>query len=75
MRFPREVVHGFLIRKGDGTGLGLWLSNDIITREHGGTFTINYLEGEYSKLTVFLPDVSAPPQADQYSSSTTQYLA
>ena len=75
MRFLREVVQGFLTRKGEAIGLGLSLSYDIMTREHGGILTANSLEGKCNKLTVFPPDVSEPPQADQYSSSTTQHQA
>ena len=40
---------------GQGTGLGLSLSYDIITQGHGGTLTAESREGEYSEFVVRLP--------------------
>lgn len=40
---------------GDGTGLGLWLSYDIITKGYGGTITVQTEEGEFTEFTVTLP--------------------
>ncbi len=39
---------------GQGTGLGLSLSYDII-KAHGGTLTVNTREGEYAELIIQLP--------------------
>lgn len=41
---------------GQGTGLGLSLSYDIITKAHGGEFTVDTKEGEGTVFTVRLPD-------------------
>ncbi len=40
---------------GEGTGLGLSLSYDIITKGHGGTITVESVEGEGTEFIVTLP--------------------
>ncbi len=40
---------------GEGTGLGLSLSFDIITKGHGGQLTVDSREGEFTEFTVELP--------------------
>jgi len=40
---------------GDGTGLGLSLSYDIITKEHSGTIEVATAEGEYAEFILRLP--------------------
>ncbi|MDO7887527.1 sensor histidine kinase [Hymenobacter cheonanensis] len=40
---------------GEGTGLGLSLAHDIITKGHGGTLTVASQEGEFTEFAVRLP--------------------
>ncbi len=40
---------------GEGTGLGLSLSYDIITKGHGGTLSVQSEEGAYAAFTITLP--------------------
>jgi PAS domain S-box-containing protein len=40
---------------GDGTGLGLSMSYDIITQQHGGSISVDSKAGEYSEFTIRLP--------------------
>jgi signal transduction histidine kinase len=40
---------------GEGTGLGLSLSYDIITKGHGGTLEVESIEGEGTTFIVKLP--------------------
>jgi two-component system NtrC family sensor kinase len=40
---------------GEGTGLGLSLAHDIITKSHRGTLTVETQEGEFTEFTVRLP--------------------
>ncbi|WP_210519423.1 tetratricopeptide repeat-containing sensor histidine kinase [Hymenobacter terricola] len=40
---------------GEGTGLGLSLSYDIITKGHGGTLSVESREGEFTEFTVSIP--------------------
>jgi signal transduction histidine kinase len=41
---------------GEGTGLGLSLSYDIITKEHNGTIKANTKEGEFAEFIIQLPN-------------------
>jgi two-component system NtrC family sensor kinase len=40
---------------GEGTGLGLSMSYDIVTQQHGGSISVDSKIGEYSEFTVRLP--------------------
>jgi len=41
---------------GQGTGLGLSLSYDIITKEHGGTIRAETMDGEFAEFIIQLPN-------------------
>lgn len=40
---------------GTGTGLGLYMSYDIVTKGHNGEIKVNTKEGEYAEFTIKLP--------------------
>ncbi|MBV9961993.1 MAG: two-component sensor histidine kinase [Parafilimonas sp.] len=42
---------------GNGIGLGLYLSYDIITNEHEGQLSVNTKEGEYTEFIIELPNI------------------
>jgi signal transduction histidine kinase len=52
-----KVFQPFFTTKppGEGTGLGLSLSYDIITKGHGGTLSVESQAGEYTEFTFCLP--------------------
>jgi len=40
---------------GEGTGLGLSMSHDIIVKQHGGTIDEVSTPGEFTEFTILLP--------------------
>jgi GAF domain-containing protein len=40
---------------GEGTGLGLSLSHDIVVKQHGGSIEVSTESGSYSQFTIVLP--------------------
>ncbi len=42
---------------GEGTGLGLSLSYDIITKQHGGAIKAETKEGEFAEFILILPSI------------------
>ena len=40
---------------GEGTGLGLSLSHDIVVKQHGGTLDVSTEPGAYTQFTIVLP--------------------
>ncbi|HLZ04699.1 MAG TPA: GAF domain-containing protein [Bradyrhizobium sp.] len=43
---------------GEGTGLGLSMSHDIIVKQHGGTIEVDTQPGEFTEFTIVLPRTS-----------------
>jgi len=52
-----KIMQPFFTTKptGEGTGLGLSLSYDIVVKGHGGNIEVNTKEGEFTQFTVQLP--------------------
>ena len=44
---------------GEGTGLGLSISYDIVTKQHGGTITVESEPNSFTEFTVTIPRVMA----------------
>ena len=40
---------------GEGTGLGLFLTYDMVVKGHGGKIEVNTKEGEFTEFIVTLP--------------------
>jgi len=46
---------------GEGTGLGLSMSHDIIVKQHGGTIDVDTEPGQFTEFRIVLPRMSNPP--------------
>ncbi len=46
---------------GEGTGLGLSLSHDIVVKQHGGTLEVSTEPGAFTQFTIVLPREGAGP--------------
>jgi two-component system, NtrC family, sensor kinase len=44
---------------GEGTGLGLSLSHDIVVKQHGGTLEVSTEPGSFTQFTIVLPRAGA----------------
>ena len=44
---------------GEGTGLGLSLSHDIIVKQHAGTIDVDTKPGEFTEFKIVLPRAAA----------------
>jgi two-component system NtrC family sensor kinase len=53
----QKIFQPFFTTKpsGEGTGLGLSLSHDIVVKGHGGTLSVESQEGEFTEFSVRLP--------------------
>jgi len=45
---------------GEGTGLGLSLSHDIVVKQHGGAFEVATEPGSFTEFTIHLPRAGDP---------------
>ncbi|MEO5572487.1 MAG: HAMP domain-containing sensor histidine kinase [Bacteroidia bacterium] len=56
-QFRDRIFQPFFSTKpsGEGTGLGLSLSYDIVTKSHNGALSVNSVEGEGTEFTITLP--------------------
>ena len=54
-----KIMQPFFTTKptGEGTGLGLSLSYDIVVKAHGGSIAVNTKGGEFTEFVVSLPSV------------------
>ena len=56
-----KIFNPFFTTKpaGEGTGLGLSLSHDIVVKQHGGSIEVDTRPGEFTEFRVILPRVGA----------------
>ena len=47
---------------GEGTGLGLSLSHDIVVKQHGGTLEVATEPGAFTQFTIVLPRSRGKPE-------------
>jgi two-component system, NtrC family, sensor kinase len=50
---------------GEGTGLGLSMSHDIIVKQHGGSIEVETAPGQFTEFRIVLPRKSTPPNKNR----------
>jgi two-component system NtrC family sensor kinase len=61
---PKEIIEKIFLPffttkpAGQGTGLGLSLAYDIITKGHGGTIEVTSDDGKGTEFTIYMPSES-----------------
>jgi signal transduction histidine kinase len=72
-----KIYNPFFTTKptGEGTGLGLWFSYDIITKGYGGTLAVETREGEFTEFIVTLPAAPAAPAEEKAPSAQPAHVA
>ena len=57
-----KIFNPFFTTKpaGEGTGLGLSMSHDIIVKQHGGTIDVDTAPGAFTEFRIVLPRAGAP---------------
>ena len=48
---------------GEGTGLGLSMTHDIVVKQHGGRIDVATEPGEFTEFTIVLPRAGGPQNA------------
>jgi len=57
-----KIFNPFFTTKpaGEGTGLGLSMSHDIIVKQHGGRIEVDTQPGQFTEFTIVLPRATNP---------------
>jgi two-component system NtrC family sensor kinase len=50
-----KIFNPFFTPAGEGTGLGLSMSHDIIAKQHGGTIDVERKQGQFTEFRIILP--------------------
>ena len=60
-----KIFNPFFTTKppGEGTGLGLSLSHDIVVKQHAGSIEVDTRPGEFTEFKVILPRLAATSKA------------
>jgi signal transduction histidine kinase len=60
-----EMFNPFFTTKppGEGTGLGLSVSHDIVVKQHGGKMEVHTEPGQFTEFIITLPCAAAPTRA------------
>jgi signal transduction histidine kinase len=60
-----KIFNPFFTTKpaGEGTGLGLSLSHDIVVKQHAGSIEVDSRSGEFTEFKVILPRMAATSKA------------